>query len=222
LPVLPARADAVVELEVVPDARDPRQHVGPLPMSVAPFTGRRSCRPRSRTPRCREHELAARDVDAAAAERNRVQAAVDRADDVLGRVLAGEHERVRHARHREVREALAPAVARERHAHERRVLLVLQVAAEDAVLDQHRALRRRALVVDVERAAPRRDRAVVDDGAELGRDARADAVRERRRALAVEVAFEAVPTASWSRMPGHPGPSTTFIVPAAPARRRGS
>ena len=51
----------------------------------------------------------------AAAERHGVQAAVDRADDVLRRVLAGEHEGVGHARHREVREALATAVTAPDH-----------------------------------------------------------------------------------------------------------
>src|SRR5262249_39112384 len=69
---------------------------------------------------------------------------------------------------------------------------VLEVAAQHAALDQHGPLRGRALVVDVQRAAPRGDRAVVDDGAELRRDARPDAVRERGRALAVEVALEPV------------------------------
>ncbi len=51
----------------------------------------------------------------------------------------------------------------------------------------------RALVVDVERSAPAFQRAVVDDRAQLRGDALADAARERRRALAVEVPFQAVP-----------------------------
>ena len=78
------------------------------------------------------------------------------------------------------------------HAHQARVELVLQVAAQHAVLDQRRALGRRAFVVDVERAATRAERAVVDDGALLGGDLLADAAGERRRALAIEVAFQAV------------------------------
>ena len=42
-----------------------------------------------------------------------------------------------------------------------RVQAVLHVAAQHAVLDQHGALRGRALVVDGERAAPAGERAVV-------------------------------------------------------------
>src|SRR5204863_4410397 len=118
--------------QVVSDARDARQHVGPVtderralhgPTDLAAFdlvgfAGR-------------EHEFAARDVDAAAAERYGVEAAIDRADDVFRGLLAGEHERVRHAWHRQVRKTLPPAIARERHAHEGRVLLVLEIAAEN-------------------------------------------------------------------------------------------
>ena len=88
--------------------------------------------------------------------------------------------------------ALAAAVAGRLHAHQPRVLAVLHVADQDAVLDQHRAVGRRALVVDGERTAPRRHGAVVDHGDALGRDLLAHQAREGRGLLAVEVAFEAV------------------------------
>jgi hypothetical protein len=68
-----------------------------------------------------------------------------------------------------------------RHAHQPRVQAILHVAAEDAILDQHRALRRMAFVVDVERAAPPIDRAVVDHRNAGRGDALADAARERAR-----------------------------------------
>ena len=48
----------------------------------------------------------------------------------------------------DVGEALAPAVAGRLHAHQPRVQPVLHVAEQNAVLDQHGALGRRALVVD--------------------------------------------------------------------------
>ncbi len=67
-----------------------------------------------------------------------------------GECFAGPHVRVRHARHRHVRERFATAVARGLHAHEARVQLVLQIADEHAVLDERRALRRRAFVIDVQ------------------------------------------------------------------------
>src|SRR5262249_4132357 len=88
---------------------------------------------------------------------------------------------------------LAPPVARGRFAHEARVETVLHVAAQDAVLDEHVAARRRALVVDVERAAAIGDRAVVHHGDELGDDLLTDASGERGDAFAVEIALQAVP-----------------------------
>ena len=48
----------------------------------------------------------------------------------------------------------------------RAFMLVLQIALEHAVLDERRALRGRAFVVDVERAAAARERAVIDDRAD--------------------------------------------------------
>jgi hypothetical protein len=52
---------------------------------------------------------------------------------------------------------------------------------EDAVLDQHVALRGAALVVDLERAAPVGQGAVVEHSDALGRDALADLAGENRR-----------------------------------------
>ncbi len=91
-----------------------------------------------------------------------------------------------------MRVAFAPAVAGERHLHQAGVELVLQIALEDALLDQRGSARRRAFVIDVDRTAARRDGAVVDHGAKLGGDLFADAVAERRGLLAVKVAFEAM------------------------------
>jgi hypothetical protein len=113
-----------------------------------------------------------------------------------------------------VRERFAAAIARRLDTHQPRIEAVLHVALEDAILDQHVALRRMAFVVDVERAAPAVDRPVVDHR-DAGRgDALADAARKGTRSLAVEVASSPCPIASCSRMPGHPCPSTTVIVPA--------
>ena len=106
--------------------------------------------------------------------------------------VAGRHVGVGHARHRLVRIGFAPAVAGRRHAHQPRVLPVLHVADQLAVLDQHGAVGRRAFVVDGERAAPLGDRAVVDDGDALGGDLLAHQAGEGRGLLAVEVAFQPV------------------------------
>ena len=78
------------------------------------------------------------------------------------------------------------------HVHQPRVLAVLHVADQNAVLDQRGAVGRRALVVDRERAAAALDGAVVHHGDALGGDLLAHQAGERRGLLAVEVAFEAV------------------------------
>ena len=66
-----------------------------------------------------------------------------------------------------MRVAFAPAVAGRLHIHQPCVLPVLHVADEDAVLDQHRTMGWRTFIVDRQRAAARRNRAVVDDGDSL-------------------------------------------------------
>ena len=126
----------------VADQRRALDRIGELAVLDLPRLGRR------------EHELAARDVDLAAAEIDRVEAVLaptrgsrrDRASpaSMIVLVIRGIGS---------VRERLAAAVAGGRDAHQRGVEAVLHVALEDAVLDQHRALRRIAFVVDVERAA---------------------------------------------------------------------
>ena len=69
----------------------------------------------------------------------------------------------------------------------------MQVAAQDALLDQGGAAGRRAFVIDVERAAPVGDGPIVDHGAEFRRHLGADPPGECRGLLAVEVAFQSVP-----------------------------
>ena len=91
-----------------------------------------------------------------------------------------------------VREALAPAVAGGLHAHEPRVHAVLQVAAQDAVLDQHGAPGGRALVVHRERAPAVVDGAIVHHRHPRRGHALAEKAGERAGLLAVEVAFEAM------------------------------
>src|SRR5579859_656818 len=193
LAVLTAGADAVVELQVVADHGDLMQRVraaadqgGTLDRGADPAVldqvglG------------CGEHELAVGDVNLAAAEIDGVEAALHRLDDLVRRMVAAQHQRVGHARHRMMGIALAPAVAGRRHAHQAGIQAVLHVSDQNAVLDQRGAARRRALVVDRERAAPVRDGAVVDHGHAGCCDALADPVREGRQALAVEIALEPV------------------------------
>src|SRR6185295_15189264 len=141
---------------------------------------------------CGEHKLAAYDIDLAPAEVRRVQAIFYLADD-LGRILgAVEHVGVGHARHRHMRIRLAPAVAGGRHAHEPRIQCVLDVTPQNAILDEHAALRWIAFVIDVERSATLGKRAVIDDRHARGGNPLADAAGKSGTALAVEITFESM------------------------------
>src|SRR5690606_15603678 len=128
LPFLAAGAHAAVQAHVVADHAHARECVGAVAdqggalhgvldlavLDPVGFAGR-------------EDELAARDVDLAAAEVGGVQAFLDAGHD-LGRVLvAAQHVGVGHARHGRVRVALAPAVAGGLDAHQAGVHRVLAV-----------------------------------------------------------------------------------------------
>src|SRR5580692_4692084 len=104
----------------------------------------------------------------------------------------GAHVGIGHARQRHVGKGFTAAVARGARAHQTCIELVLHVATQNAVLDQRGAAGRRAFIVDVQRAAPARQRAVIDDGAGFGGHALADAIRKGRGALAIEIALESM------------------------------
>ena len=89
-------------------------------------------------------------------------------------------------------EAFAAAVAGRLHAHQPGIEAILQIALEDAILDQHGAAGRRAFIVDAERSAAILDRAFVDHRHAGRGDPLAHPAGEGRSALAVEIAFEPV------------------------------
>src|SRR5690606_14499492 len=101
------------------------------------------------------------DVDLAAAEIGRVDAAAGRGDHLLAAGVAAFHEGVGHPRHRQVGVGLPAAVAGGLLSHQPGAHPVVHQPDHDAVLDQHVATGGRALVVDAERAAPAGDRTVV-------------------------------------------------------------
>jgi hypothetical protein len=109
-----------------------------------------------------------------------------------GFALARQHVGIGHARHGQVGEGFAPGVAGGGHAHQAGVHGILHVATQDAVLDEHGALGRGALVVHVEGTAPVGQGAVVHHGDAVGGHPLADAAGKGGGALAVEVALQAV------------------------------
>src|SRR3546814_12871152 len=76
------------------------------------------------------------------------------AQDFAGVVTAAKHEGVGHARHWRMGIAFPAAVAGGGHAHQPGVEPVLEIALQYALVDQHVALRRRALVLEGQRSAP--------------------------------------------------------------------
>src|SRR5699024_7957245 len=171
LAVLAAHADAGVQRQVVADHGYAVQYVGAVAdqrraldwradFAIFDAVGLGG----------REHEIAGSDVDRAAGKVDGVNAVVDGGDDGFGGVLAGAHVGVGHARHDGVGIGFAPRVAGRRHAHQPRVVLVLHVTDQRAVLDQRVAGGGRAFVIHGQRAAALFDGAVIDHGAQFGGD----------------------------------------------------
>ena len=88
--------------------------------------------------------------------------------------------------------AFAAAIARGLDAHQAGIHRVLDVAAQDAVFDQHILLAGVAFVVHVQRAPAVGHGAVIQHGDALGRHTLTNAATESARSLAVEVALQPV------------------------------
>ena len=151
-----------------------------------------------------EDEVAGGRLDLPTAERNRVEAALDAGDQVLGAGVAGREEGVGHARHRQVPERLAPAVASRRDAVlARRAAGRRGSVVSRPVLDHRGALGRGALVVDAV-AAP---------------FARAGCRRRRRSRTAPRAVRRACRRRRWRASARRP-PQARGRPPRAAARRR--
>ena len=87
---------------------------------------------------------------------------------------------------------LPPAIARGLNAHEPGIEPVLHEAHQHPIFNQRRAVGGRALIIDAERAAAVRNCSVINHGNALGGDAAAHEPGKGRRALAVEIAFQAM------------------------------
>jgi hypothetical protein len=119
-----------------------------------------------------------------------VQAFFDAGHNFFSTLVATQHVGVGHARHGHMGVALAAAVARGFDAHQARIHRILDVAAQDAVFDQHVLLAGVAFVVHVQRATAVGHGAVIQHRHAFGRHALADAAAEGAGALAVEVPLQ--------------------------------
>ena len=115
-----------------------------------------------------------------------------RADDVFGRILAGQHVGVRHARHGDVLVTLAASVAGVWQTHQFGREPVAEITLENSLFDQHRVVGGVAFVVDVERAAAAGQGAVVDYRALVAGHAAAEQAGKSGGLFAVEVGLKPV------------------------------
>src|SRR5438552_3198381 len=139
-----------------------------------------------------EGEVARYDIDLAAAHLLDEDAVFYAAQNLSGIGCAGGDHRVRHAADREITEGLAPRVPALRDPELFGVLPVREIRAQHAFLDEHGAVRWRALVIHRRGATLVGIGPVVDDRDELARDLLADPVGVHRQALQVEIRLEAV------------------------------
>ena len=91
-----------------------------------------------------------------------------------------------------MRVGFTAAVAGWRNPHQARVELILHIAFQDAVFNQHVVLPRHAFIVDRQRTAAALQGAVIHHSAQFGSHQLPDLAAEHRGAAAVEVAFQAV------------------------------
>src|SRR5215472_1631537 len=211
LAVFPAGSYTLIELQIVADHGDLGQRVRAVTDQGAVLERRANLAVFDHVGLGRgKDELAVGDVYLASTEVHRIDAALYRADDVLRRIVAGQHVSVGHARHGDVLIALATAVACVRHAHEFGGELVTQIALQDSFFDQHGVLCGRTFVIDVDGAASRRQRAIVYDRALLRGHTLADESAEGGGAFAIEVGFQTMPDGFVEKNAGPTRPQDNF------------
>ena len=127
-----------------------------------------------------EDEVAGGDIDLPGAELFGVEPIGGGGDDVLDRVRPGRDERVRHARNGEVLIRLSATVSGDRVVLLSGAQPVVHVAHEHAVLNQHVAAGRHALIVDSQRSPAAGQGAVVDGGHDRAGDRLPDLPGEDR------------------------------------------
>ena len=91
-----------------------------------------------------------------------------------------------------MRITLAAAIAGRGHTHQASIQAVLQVAAQDAVFNQHRTPGGRPLVIHIERATPAWNCPVIDHRAQLRGHLLPNATAKCRDPLAIKIAFQSV------------------------------
>ena len=134
--------------------------------------------------RTAEDEFTARDVNLAATKGDRIDAALNASDDILRGLVPSEHKGVGHTRHWHMCVGLTSTVPCWCDSHQPRVEGVLHVASKDAFFDQHVALGRVPLIVDVQAASPVGDGSVVDHRHLVARDWLTEEVGELTRHMA--------------------------------------
>ena len=92
-----------------------------------------------------------------------------------------------------MRKRFTPSITGDWHTHQARIQSILQIAHENAVLDQNRALRRIAFIIHLQRAAPVSNRAIVNYRNTRGCYPFTNAAGKSGAAFTVEITLQAVP-----------------------------
>ena len=75
----------------------------------------------------RKNKLSIRNIHLPPAEVNRINALLDRADDILGQGLPGQHEGIRHSGHRNMGITLTASIPCQWHSHQGGVQAILKI-----------------------------------------------------------------------------------------------
>src|SRR5580658_5725230 len=140
--------------------------------------------------RSRKDKLAVGDVHLAAAKVDGIESTLDGSDDIVRSLVAGQHIRVGHTRHRDMLIALAAAVAGAGRLRQVGTQLVLDVSCQDAVFNQSRLLRRLAFVIHVDRTTPGWNGAIINHRANVRSYTLPNLAAEGGDPLAVEIRLQ--------------------------------
>ena len=155
LALLAASANAGVECHVIGNHADLRQRIRPIADQGRALHRRADLTVFNQVSfRCAKDEFAGGDIHLPAAEIHRVKPALHTAQHLFRRMGTAQHHRIRHARHRRMRIALAAAIAGGGHAHQPGILPILQEPNQDAIFNQRGAPAWRAFIIHRQAAAP--------------------------------------------------------------------
>ena len=137
-----------------------------------------------------KNELAVSDIHLTAPKVHGIEPTLNAGDDFLRIAIPGPHVGIGHPRHGQVRVGFATPVARRPRPGQTGIEGILQVAFENAIFNQRRALGRSSFIIDFQTAAAASQRTIIDNRDARRRDPLTDPATKGAGPLAVEVTLE--------------------------------